>query len=436
MRPLDLIERKRDGGKLGPAEIEQFVAAVVAKSVPDYQISALLMAIYFRGMDAEETAALTRAMVNSGRVADLRAIPGIKVDKHSTGGVGDKISLPLAPAVAACGGRVPMISGRSLGHTGGTLDKLESIPGFDVKLSEDRLRDQVARLGLGFGAATADLAPADKVLYEMRDATATVPSIALITSSILSKKVASGISALVLDVKTGSGAFLPEREKANALARSLVDTANQLGLPTIAWITDMDEPLGRAVGNALEIVETVETLRGNGPSDIVELTTLLGGEMLVAAKLAGDLAEGRARIAKSLTDGSALAKWREAVAAQGGDALSIDDPSRLPRAKHREVLTAPTGGFVQRIDARAIGVAATNLGAGRQKIEDRVQPGVGIVLGKVRGDEVRAGDALCEVHFDDERRFADARARIANAFTIGAERPAARALALERIAAR
>ncbi len=433
MSILPAIESKRDGGALSSEQIASFVDAVVKSRIPDYQITAMLMAICCRGMSAEETSHLTAAMTRSGRIADLGAIPGIKVDKHSTGGVGDKISLPLAPAVAACGGHVPMISGRSLGHTGGTLDKLESIPGFRVGLSEDEIRSQVARIGLAFGAATSDLAPADRVLYRLRDASGTVPSIPLITSSILSKKIASGISALVLDVKTGSGAFMRDYASAKALATSLVDTAVLLGLPTIAWLTDMDEPLGAKVGNALEIEETVDVLKGGGPRDVVELVVLLGGEMLVMAGIAKDVADGEARIERSLADGTALTKWRAAVVAQGGDPRTIEDPSRMPRSKHQFSIVAPRAGFVGRVDARAIGVAASALGAGRERVEDVVAPGVGIVLTKRRGDAVNAGDELAIIRYDDEARFAMHRDKILGAFEISDSRPSVGRRALERI---
>lgn len=431
---VSLIEKKRDGAALTDREIESFVAGARDRTIPDYQLVAMLMAICCRGMTVEETAALTTRMTRSGRVADLSAIPGVKVDKHSTGGVGDKISLPLAPAVAACGGRVPMISGRSLGHTGGTLDKLEAIPGFRVDLSEDELRAQVASIGLAFGAATPDLAPADRVLYALRDASGTVPSIPLITSSILSKKVASGISALVLDVKTGRGAFLPELEDSRALARSLVDTANTLGVKTVAWITDMDAPLGRTIGNALEIDETNEVLFGRGPADVVELVTLLGGEMLVLAGLARNLDDGRLRIRTSLQDGSALSKWRAAIRAQGGDDRVIDDPARLPRAMSCETVVAARAGFVTAIDSRALGVAATTLGAGRVRVEDRVDPAVGIVLQKTRGDRVAAGDVLCMVHSNVAARASAVVSQIERAFELGDELPIPRPLCIERVA--
>jgi pyrimidine-nucleoside phosphorylase len=440
MSLLASILHKRDGGTLAPAAIEEFVAAAAAKEgatspAPDYQLAALLMAIYFRGLDAGETAALTSAMVRSGHVLALPDLPGVAIDKHSTGGVGDKISLPLAPAVAACGGHVPMISGRSLGHTGGTLDKLESIPGFCVGLTEAAIGAQVAAIGLAFGAATDDLAPADRKLYALRDVTGTVESIPLITASILSKKIASGIASLVLDVKTGSGAFLRDRDDARVLARSLVATATRLGLETVAWITDMDEPLGRHVGNSLEIAETVATLEGRGEPDVVALVRRLGGEMLVAAKIAADLRDGEERIGNSLADGSALARFRVAVAAQGGDRRVIDDPTRLPRAKHVDTILAPRAGIVQRVDARAIGVAATLLGAGRQTVADRVDPGAGVVLRRIRGERVEAGEVLAEVHHGDASKFAAQRERIATAFAIGDGAPPPREICLERLSA-
>ena len=434
MSALEWIATKRDGGELTAEQLAAFVDGLVSGEIPDYQATAWLMAVYLRGMTDAETAALTDAMVRSGTRLDTSSIPGRKVDKHSTGGVGDKISLPLAPAVAACGGRVPMISGRSLGHTGGTLDKLESIPGMRVDLSLDELRDQVNDLGAALGAATADLAPADRMLYRLRDATATVASIPLITSSILSKKAAEGIDGLVLDVKTGRGAFMTDVASARKLATTLVETGERLGVKTVAWITAMDAPLGRTIGNALEVIESIDVMRGAGPADVVELTCALGGEMLWLSGLCADPEQGRARIASSLADGSALERFGRMIEAQGGDASVIDDPSRLPAPGHRVKVVADRDGFVVGLDARALGVAAGELGAGRERASDAVDPAVGLVLQAKPGDRVAAMDPLVEIHYNEASRVDAARARITSAIEIGDEPPAARRLLIDRVA--
>ncbi|MBI4879540.1 MAG: thymidine phosphorylase [Planctomycetes bacterium] len=434
MSMQEWIERKRDGLALSGQEIGAFVAGLVSGEIPDYQAAAFLMAAYLRGMDEAETAALTSAMLRSGAVLDLSTIGGAKVDKHSTGGVGDKVSLVLAPAVAACGGRVPMISGRSLGHTGGTLDKLESIPGFRVGLTLDELCAQVGDLGAAFGAATADLAPADRLLYRLRDATATVASIPLITSSILAKKAAEGIDGLVLDVKTGNGAFMATPRAARDLARSLVSTAERLGLRAVALITDMSQPLGAAIGNSVEVVEAVEALKGGGPRDLVELVTRLGAEMLLLAGLVPDLRSGCDQIARSLADGSALARFRAIVERQGGDASAIEDVSRLPCASRREPLESPASGHVQSIDCRALGAAACALGAGRRRMEDAIDHGVGLICMKKVGDAVVAGEPLLLVLYNDAARYAAVRPALQAAFVIGEKRPSARPLVRARLA--
>lgn len=434
MRAQDLIERKRDGGELSAGEIAGFVAGIVDGSVPDYQAAAFLMAVYFQGMSDAETAALTDAMVRSGERLDFTGRPSRRVDKHSTGGVGDKISLPLGPAVAACGGQVPMISGRSLGHTGGTLDKLESIPGFNVRLTLPELRRQVDDLGLAFGAATDDLAPADRKLYQLRDVTGTVASIPLITSSILSKKAAEGLDGLVLDVKTGSGAFMPELRSARRLAETLVATGERLGVRTVALLTDMQAPLGVTIGNALEIRETIDVLRGAGPADVVELTVALGGEMLWLSDLVDSVAAGRERIARSLADGSALCRFHEVVRRQGGDVTVIDDPDRLPTAAHHHVLRAPRAGFVVDIDARSFGVAAGLLGAGRATVADRIDPAVGFRMLTRVGERLAAMDPIVEIHYNDGARLAAAVARLESAVTIADEAPPARRLLIDRVA--
>lgn len=435
MGMLDWIAKKRDGGRLDPADIAALVEGVTAGTVPEYQAAAWLMAVYFQGMDEVETAALTDAMLRSGRTLDFSSLGAVAVDKHSTGGVGDKISLVLAPAVAACGGKVPMISGRALGHTGGTLDKLESIPGFDVALSLDALKRQVAELGFAFGAATEDLAPADRLLYRLRDATCTVESIPLITSSILSKKVAEGIGGLVLDVKTGSGAFLADARAASRLAETMVKTGERLGVRTVALLTDMGQPLGRAVGNALEVEEVIAALSDEGPPDIVELTLALGAEMLVLGDVVDDVATGRARLAQSLADGSAKALFRRVIERQGGDAAVVDDPTRLPQAPERELLTAKAAGVVVAIDARAVGAASHALGAGRATMEDAIDPSAGLVCLKKVGDAVDEGEPLVECRFADRARFERIAPALGGAWIVADEAPSPTPLVLERLAA-
>ncbi len=426
MRVVDLIERKRDGGQLTGDEIRTLIDAYTRDAVPDYQMAALLMAIFLRGMDADELAAWTDAMLRSGEVLDFSDIPGAKVDKHSTGGVGDKISLPLAPLVAACGVRVPMVSGRGLGHTGGTLDKLESIPGFSTRLPVERFREMVATLGISLIGQTEEIAPADRRLYALRDVTGTVPSIPLIASSIMSKKLAEGIDALVLDVKVGSGAFMRTVPEARRLAETMVAIGNGMGKKVVALLTDMSQPLGRTVGNALEVRESIEVLRGGGPADIRALTLALAEEML---RLGGaDPAEAR----RALDDGRGLARFRQVVEAQGGDPRTVDDPDRLPRAAHVTPFAAPRDGYVTAIDARAVGVGAMCLGAGRARKEDAIAPGVGLVLEKRVGDRVARGEPLLFVHHDGVGLDA-CHARLSDAFLIGDEAPAPLPLVLERV---
>jgi pyrimidine-nucleoside phosphorylase/thymidine phosphorylase len=404
--------------------------------VPDYQMAAFCMAVFFRGMDPEEVSALTGAMLRSGDVLDLSDVPGAKVDKHSTGGVGDKVSLALAPLVAACGVRVPMISGRGLGHTGGTLDKLEAIPGFRTDLPPDRFRALVRDVGACLVGQTARLAPADRRLYALRDVTATVESIPLIAASIMSKKLAEGIDALVLDVKVGPGAFMKTAADARTLARTLAGIGRAAGKRVTALLTDMSQPLGRAVGNALEVGEAVELLRGGGPADLREVTVALGAEMLLLGGGAADGASARRAIEGAIADGRGLAKLEEIVAAQGGDPAGLRDPGRLPRAPRTYEVPAPAAGFVQAIDCEAIGLAAVALGAGRAKVEDRVDPAVGIVVHRRIGDRVERGEPLCTVHEGDgSEPRARAGARLAGAFRIGEERAAPPPLVLERIEA-
>jgi pyrimidine-nucleoside phosphorylase len=434
MIATDLLRQKREGQALSDADIEAFLAAYTDGRVPDYQMSAMAMAIYFRGLDARELGAWTRAMLHSGDVLDLSDIPGRKVDKHSTGGVGDKISLPLAPLVAACGVKVPMISGRGLGHTGGTLDKLESIPGFSVNLDVPTYRRLVRDVGACLIGQTSRLAPADRKLYALRDVTSTVESIPLISSSIMSKKLAEGIDALVLDVKFGSGAFMREFERAELLAKTMVGIGASFGKDVVALLTDMDQPLGEAVGNALEVIESAEILKGRGPADVRELTLALGAEMLVLGHVAANTDEARARLVEAIDDGSAFAKFEEIATAQGGDARALSDYTRLPTARRLVEVTASRAGFVTAIQTDEVGRAAMLLGAGRQKVDDKVDPAVGLVLHKRVGDAVRAGDSLATLHVNDEAPLEAARRRLSEAFAFGDAPPAPRPLVARRVA--
>jgi pyrimidine-nucleoside phosphorylase/thymidine phosphorylase len=436
MRAVDLIRRKRDGGELSAAEIRFLVDGIGSRQVPDYQWSALCMAILWRGMTPQETANLVDAMLHSGTVVDLADIPGPKVDKHSTGGVGDKTSLILAPIVAACGATVPMVSGRGLGHTGGTLDKLESIPGFSVDLDLAAYRRIARDCGLVLAGQTAEIAPADRVLYALRDATATVESIPLITASILSKKLAEGIDALVLDVKTGDGAFMARREDAKILAESMTSIGRRLGKTVRALITRMDEPLGRTVGNALEVEECVACLRGGGPADLVELSLELAAEMLVAAGAAPDRETGLGRCRRAVADGAALERFRQVVAAQGGDPRVCDDPAGvLPKAARTEVFRAARVGFVTSVRAWPVGQASMLLGAGRRTVSDRIDPAAGIILRAKVGDPVAVGDAIAELRFNPEHAAAlpAVLQLLADAVAIGPEPPPPEPLVLERM---
>ncbi len=433
MRAQELIARKRDGGELAPAELRALVAGITDGSVPDYQAAAFLMAVFFRGMTPAELAAWADAMLRSGDVLDLSAVAARKVDKHSTGGVGDKISLPLAPAVAACGVAVPMVSGRGLGHTGGTLDKLEAIPGFSVNLPVERFRAQVAELGVCMIGQTERIAPADRKLYALRDVTATVESIPLIASSIMSKKLAEGIDALVLDQKVGAGAFMKRIEDARALARTIIGIGRAAGKRVTALITAMDQPIGRAVGNASEVEESIETLRGRGPADTRELTVALGAEMLVLGGAAADSAAGRARIEAVLDGGQALERFAKMIAAQGGDARVCEDTGRLPQARTRREVLAASAGVVEEINAEAVGIAAMMLGAGRRTKEDRIDPAVGIDVLKKVGDRVAAGEPLALLRVNDAAQADAAAARYLGAVRIGtgAGAPALRPTVLE-----
>lgn len=424
MRAYDIIRKKRDGGELSQEEIEFMVQGYTSNEIPDYQMAAWAMAVFLRGMNARETADLTMAMVRSGDQVDLSGIAGIKVDKHSTGGVGDTTTLVLAPLVAAAGAPVAKMSGRGLGHTGGTLDKFESIPGFRVELNKEEFIRNVNTVGAAVVGQTGNLAPADKKLYALRDVTATVDSIPLIASSIMSKKIAAGADAIVLDVKTGSGAFMKTLEDSFALARAMVAIGQEVGRKTVAVITDMDQPLGRAIGNALEVKEAIETLRGGGPSDLRELCLTLGAHMVTLAGKAANPAAARARLEELLQNGQALAKFKEMVAAQGGDPRVIDQPELLPQAQKVIPLLAEQDGYVARIEAEELGIAATMLGAGRETKESKVDLAVGLVVNKKVGEAVAAGEPLVWLHVNEERRLAEVMAKVKAAFTISSQQPA------------
>ena len=433
MRAVDLIRQKRDGGALDHAQIDFFVAGVTSGTLPDYQIAALLMAIWLRGMTPEETAWLTDAMVRSGVRMEFPELDGTPVDKHSTGGVGDKTSLVIAPAAAACGALVPMMSGRGLGHTGGTLDKLESIPGFRTGLSLDELRQAMRRVGCALIGQTSDVAPADRRLYALRDVTATVESVPLISASIMSKKIAEGIGGLVLDVKTGDGAFMKTPDVARELARSLVGLGRASGVRTEAFITSMDAPLGRKVGNALEVTECIEVLKGDGPEDVVSLSVRLASRMLVLAGIERDEAAATTQVRRAVESGAALEKFRQIVENQGGDPRALDDYARLPATPDREAVRAPRGGFVGAVRAWHVGSASVSLGAGRSRLDDAIDPGVGIELLAPPGAEVRQGDAVLMVHHRAGRGLSDALALLKDAVVIADRPPAPRPLVLEWI---
>ena len=429
----ELIAAKRDGHALSSADIAQLIAGFVRGDVADYQMTAFAMAVFFRGMSPEETVALTLAMRDSGTVVDLSDIPARKVDKHSTGGVGDKVSLALAPMVAACGVAVPMISGRGLGHTGGTLDKLEAIPGFSVDLSIPRFRELVRDVGTCMIGQTAELAPADKRLYALRDVTATVESIPLIVASILSKKLAEGIDGLVLDVKFGSGAFMKTPEQARALARNLVDVARGGGKDCVAWLTRMDRPLGRTVGNALETIEAFELLHGRGPDDLREVTLTLGASMLVMGRVAADETIARAMLLAAVADGSAAKVARAMVAAQGGDPRAVDDPAVFPTAPRRVPFRAAAAGTLLTIDTHGVGIAGVEMGAGRARTTDTIDPAVGFVFERNVGDKVSVGEAIAWVHARDEASTARAIERLTRAVSVGEGSAEEVPLVLERV---
>ncbi len=435
MRAVDLIRQKRDGGALDRAAIDYFIRGVTDGSLPDYQVSALLMAILLRGMSADETAALTDAMVRSGIRVEYPGITGTPVDKHSTGGVGDKTSLILAPLAAACGAYVPMMSGRGLGHTGGTLDKLESIPGFRTGLSLSDLRRALSDVGCAMIGQTAEIAPADKKLYALRDVTGTVESIPLICASIMSKKIAEGIGGLVLDVKTGSGAFMKTLPDSRRLAESLVAIGVASGVRTEALITNMDAPLGRTVGNSIEVIECIETLKGRGPRDLEELSVLLAARMLIVAGVERDESGAIGRVNQALRSGAGVEKLRAIIEFQGGDPGVVDRYDRLPSAPDRQDVAAPGDGYVTTLVAEDIGRAAVSLGAGRGKLDDVIDHGVGIEVVAPPGTPVRRGDPVLRIHHRAGRGLDDALALLGRSVTIAGAPQSAQPLVVERVVA-
>jgi pyrimidine-nucleoside phosphorylase/thymidine phosphorylase len=433
MRTVDVIRKKRDGGELSREELAHIVEGYTKGEVPDYQVSAFLMAVYFSGLQDNEVGDLTDLIMCSGVKLDLSAIPGVKVDKHSTGGVGDKTSLIVAPLVAAAGVLVPMISGRGLGHTGGTLDKLESIPGFNTRLTTDEFRAALSAVGSALVGQTDELAPADRLLYALRDATATVESIPLIAASIMSKKMVEGIDALVLDVKTGSGAFMKKQTDARRLAQAMVAIGRRMSKKVIALITDMDQPLGNAVGNSLEVMEAVNTLRNQGPADLTELSIELSARMLMLADADKTYEQANEQCKALLENGQALEKFRQMIAQQGGDATVIDAFEKLPTSSAEYSVTSPRGGFVSRIQAEEIGTAAMLLGAGREKLDSKIDHGVGIVLERKVGERVEAGEALCTLYYNNDALLEEATEMVENSFRIAATAPESKPLIYEII---
>src|SRR3954454_17491480 len=431
MRTVDLIQRKRDGEELAPEEIEFLINGYTSGEIPDYQMSSFLMATFFSGMTDREVSRLTECMLYSGERVDLSSIPGVKVDKHSTGGVGDKTSFIVAPLAAAAGVVVPMMSGRALGHTGGTLDKLEAIPGFRTDLTAEEFQRQLAELGLCFIGQTERLVPADRKLYALRDVTGTVESIPLISSSIMSKKLAEGIDALVLDVKVGDGAFMKKQVDARHLAAMMVGIGRRMDKKVQALITDMNQPLGYAVGNALEIMEASQTLQNAGPADLTKLCLELAARMIFLGKKAESLEEARRIAEKHLVDGSGYKKFKQVVDAQGGNPQALDKFELLPNATGMREITSPRAGYVTSIDAEGIGAASNMIGAGRDKKEDAIDPAVGIILEVKVGEKVDAGSVLCRLYYTREDRVEEGAERVEDAFRISGQKPDERNLILE-----
>ncbi|HEY76901.1 MAG TPA: thymidine phosphorylase [Thermoflexia bacterium] len=421
MRAVDIIIKKRDGGELTTEEIQFFVQGYTQGTIPDYQAAAWLMAVFLRGMTDRETEDLTMAMAYSGDILDLKDVASFVVDKHSTGGVGDKVSLVVVPTVAACGLPVGKMTGRGLGFSGGTLDKLESIPGFRTDLTHEEFKEQLARIGIVLTGQSLDLAPADRKIYALRDVTGTVPSLPLIVSSIMSKKIAAGADAIVLDVKVGSGAFMKTLEDAEALARSMVRIGRRVGRQVVALLSDMNQPLGWAVGNAVEVREAIETLHGGGPEDFREHCLVVAAEMLTLGGKAADPEEGKRLAAEAIGSGAAWEKFCAMVEAQGGDLSVVEDPDRLPRARLVEPVPAPVGGYLQKVNAAEVGLAVVDLGGGREKKEDTIDHAVGVITHHKVGDRIEEGEPLFTIHANDEHRLAMARERLLAAHTIGPE---------------
>jgi pyrimidine-nucleoside phosphorylase/thymidine phosphorylase len=431
MRTVDLIHRKRDGEELSPEEIASLVDGYCRNEIPDYQMSAFLMAVFFSGMSDREVSALTECMVRSGETVDLSAIPGLKVDKHSTGGVGDKTSLISAPLAASAGVIVPMISGRGLGHTGGTLDKLEAIPGFRTDLTIDEFREQLKKHGLAFIGQTPEVTPADGKLYSLRDATATVESIPLIASSIMSKKLAVGLDAIVLDVKVGNGAFMKRQVDARRLAQMMVGIGRRMDKRVQALITDMNQPLGYAVGNALEVMEVSQTLQNAGPTDLTRISLELAARMIFLAKIVPSLDEGRELAQQKLLDGSGYRKFKEVIEAQGGNPQVLDRFELLPNATGVREIASPRAGYVSAIAAEDIGMASSMIGAGRNTKEDSIDPAVGVILEVKTGQKIEAGAVLCRLYYTREDNLEEAAQEVEDAFRISATPPEERELILE-----
>jgi len=431
MRTVDLIHRKRDGEELDSEEISYLIEGYTRGDIPDYQMSAFLMATYFAGMTDREVSTLTDCMIRSGETVDLSSVKGVKVDKHSTGGVGDKTSLIVAPLAAAAGVIVPMMSGRALGHTGGTLDKLESIPGFRTDLTVDQFREQLNRIGLAFIGQSDQVAPADGKLYSLRDVTATVESIPLLASSIMSKKIAEGLDALVLDVKVGTGAFMKKQVDARRLAQMMVVIGRRLDKRVQALITDMNQPLGYAVGNALEVMEVSQTLMNKGPPDLTRLCLELAARMIHLAKIVPTLDDARHEAENKLVDGSGYRKFKQVIEAQGGNAQALDKFELLPNATGMREITSPRAGYVSAIDAEDVGQASTLMGAGRSRKEDRIDPAVGVILEVKTGDKVDAGSVLCRLYYTSEENVEEAAGMVEGAFRVSSQKAEERALILE-----
>jgi pyrimidine-nucleoside phosphorylase len=428
----EIILKKRNGKQLTKSEIEFIVSGYTKGLIPDYQFSAFLMAVYFQGMSFSEITDLTDAMMRSGKIFDLSDIAGLKIDKHSTGGVGDKISLILAPLVAACGVKVPMVSGRGLGHTGGTLDKLESIPGFRIDLTENEFKKQLKKIGVAMMGQTKELAPADKKIYALRDVTATVDSIPLIAASIMSKKLAEGIDGLVLDIKTGSGAFMRELNDAKQLAKVMIEIGKRMGKKVVALITSMEQPLGNMIGNSLEIIESIECLKGNGPADLMEVTMALSEEMLLMGGRVKSKRQARRLLNDVINSGRALEKFQQIITMQNGDVKVVEDYRLLPQAKYRIDVKSPKSGYIEKIDTLAMGLLSVELGCGRRTIDDKIDYSAGFILKKKIGDKVKKGEVLVEIVGQDEKVKAVSK-KIIDAYKIGKQKVKPPRLIIQRI---